>query len=336
MATPSAAFLPSFFRMPGVADPFESLLLMFLLLDPQVTYHSSSHDPWRSNINAGFAPAAQETDTITAMTWAAQDVSKYFGLSANEQLVVGVQYTRSWSDTDHILHFPGAAPFVVARQDTDENSLGVNFGYVNGAWHATGVVGYKWGEARLTDIVGDSGSFDTDGFFASTEIGRVFTLSGEGYTSKTPQTVTTSSVYLDPAVRIARIDSSADAYVDSGGFAYGEEEQSYWSLGASLRLFALLPRDGVVYNPFVKVSIDQLADYKGTIDSVAAGQTFNVFQDETFGKVEAGLNVLIGDSAMLGVSGFYSGSGDSEDAGARAILQFDLFGHHRAEAAPLK
>lgn len=336
-ATPSAAFLPSFFRLPGSVDPFESLLLMYLLLDPQVTYRSSSHDPWRSDIGGFAEPAGQETDTVTAMTWAAQDVSQYFGLSGAEQLVVGVQYTRSWSDTDHILHFPGAAPFVVAKQETDQNSLGANFGYVNGAWYASGVAGYMWGDGKLTDALGDSGKFDTDGFFAAAELGRVFTLSGESYTSQTPVTVKTSSFYIDPAIRIARVDTTAEAYVDDAGFAYGEEEQSYWSVGASLRLFALLPQDGIVYSPFVKLSVDQWVDYEATIESPAAGQTFNLSQDETFGKVEAGLNVLVGDRAMFGVSGFYGGSGDVEDAGVRAILQVDLFGQRRGDdPAPLR
>jgi hypothetical protein len=40
---------------------------------------------------------------------------------------------------------------------------------------------------------------------------------------------------------------------------------------------------------------------------------------------------------MFGVSGFYGGSGDVEDAGVRAILQVDLFGQRRGDdPAPLK
>ena len=120
------------------------------------------------------------------------------------------------------------------------------------------------------------------GFEFSVGAGNIFTLSGATFNlaslenasgaagaakavpTKAPpqQALSSYGLYLDVNGHIRYYSETADAFTDSAGTAFGAEKYRFWDGGVMARLFAIVPRDGVIWTPYATVSVDLQIDYR--------------------------------------------------------------------------
>ena len=118
----------------------------------------------------------------------------------------------------------------------------------------------------------------------------------------------------------------ARGFTDTSGFTFGDERAKGGETGLLAKLFAAVPRNGVVWQPYVAGSVDWRFDYSHiasfpTQVALAGGDAVSFSDGTTFVGAQAGFDVRAANGWIVGVNGYYSHSSDTDIAGGRAYVR---------------
>src|SRR6202042_1817113 len=89
-----------------------------------------------------------------------------------------------------------------------------------------------------------------------------------------PQPISGYLVGLDVNGTVSTYSERHGAFTDTSVFINGAEQLQAWNVDARARLFADIMDNGLVWTPYVAVSVEQQLSFSHTMDVVAqAGQT---------------------------------------------------------------
>ncbi len=215
-------------------------------------------------------------------------------------------------------------------------TLGGSFIYNIGATYLEGRGGGAFGNGSETNAVdGSTGSFNTRGYFADLRIGTIFALLSTGGASpsiptKAPPKLTGGTVLaLDVSGHVGYTAGQIDGFTDSTGFVFGTDRTQFGDVGARVKLFAVVPSNGVLWMPYIAGTVDQLFSYSSTLNiptqtALPTGDVVGLSQAQTFGGGEVGLDARVPNGWTVGVKGFYTASSDTNIAGGSAYVRIPL------------
>jgi hypothetical protein len=180
-----------------------------------------------------------------------------------------------------------------------------------------------------------SGSYRSDGYNVDARLGHVFVLFNSIATVapsrmpvKAPQRAADGGygIGLDLSGHLGYASGVARGFTDTSGFTFGDERVQGGETGLRAKLFAAVPRNGMVWQPYISGSVDWRFDYSHiaffpTQVGLAGGDAVNFADGTTFVGAQAGLDVRTANGWTVGVNGFYSHSSDTEVVGGRAYVK---------------
>lgn len=205
----------------------------------------------------------------------------------------------------------------------------VNTAYLQG----TGAVSFGHG-GETESFDGSTGNFGTSAYVADMKMGNVFVLlntSNSGTKSviptKAPPKFTPGYIVaLDLSGHIGYVDNQFGSFTDSSGFVYGTEEAKYTDLGGRAKLLAIIPSNGIWWQPYVAATLDQRLGFSHTLFDPAqaalpTGDLVNFQEANTFWGTELGVDARGAGGWTLGIKGFYEASADMNIAGGNITLK---------------
>ena len=183
---------------------------------------------------------------------------------------------------------------------------------------------------------GSTGSYNTRGYTADLRLGHVFVLANTissaspGIITKAPpKPVGGYMVGLDVSGHVGYDNQQMLGYTDSTGFVFGTDTTQYGELGGRAKLFALVPRNGFDWTPFVAVTVDQRFGFSSNLiipnqALLAGGDLVGLQAAQTFWGTQLGLDVRGPNGWTVGVKGFYSASADTNIIGGNAYVKIPL------------
>ena len=216
-------------------------------------------------------------------------------------------------------------------------SLGGSFRYYVGTIYFGGGLSGNWGSDNLTDRVGtSSGKYGTDGFQVFGTVGKTFTLfdsrvaPSPRFSTKAPVKAQPGgyAVELDTSIYVAYDRNRSGGYADAAGFIWGNETERFGEVGGQARLFMTIPRDGLIWKPFVAATFEQQFGYLHTltipVQAASTGDTIFYSGPQTFGGVRGGISAQAANGIIVGIQGFYKQSSEYTIAGGQAFLRYAL------------
>jgi hypothetical protein len=179
-----------------------------------------------------------------------------------------------------------------------------------------------------------SGNYRSDGYNVDARLGHVFVL------FNTIAAVAPSRMPLKAAPRAAEggygigldlsghlgyVRDDARGFTDTSGFVFGDERVTGGETGLRAKLFAAVPRNGVIWQPYISGSVDWLIGYSHVASfpnqvALAGGDTVSFADGTTVVGAQLGLDVRAANGWTVGVNGFYSHSSDTDVTGGRAYV----------------
>ena len=180
-----------------------------------------------------------------------------------------------------------------------------------------------------------SGNYRSDGYNVDARLGHVFVL------FNTIAAVAPSRMPLKAAPRAAEggygigldlsghlgyVRDDARGFTDTSGFVFGDERVTGGETGLRAKLFAAVPRNGVIWQPYISGSVDWLIGYSHVASfpnqvALAGGDTVSFADGTTVVGAQLGLDFRAANGWTVGVNGFYSHSSDTDVTGGRAYVR---------------
>jgi hypothetical protein len=266
------------------------------------------------------------------------DGTPLIGFNGNQHLTFGLSldYQNIQTNYGTSALAPGLSNFGSVRNDVW--TVTGSAAYSLNAFYASGSAAFDWTRSGITNNVdGGVGDSAGRGYSIGATAGYVFPLiNTTGVTQSAMPTKAPPAaryggyaVVLDTSAHLGYRSEWDDGFTDSTGFILGTEKVSYTDLGGRARLVAVVPGAGLLWMPFVGVSVDQQLGFRHTLDipaqAAAAADTLFIDQSNTFWGVQAGVDLINRASIKAGVSGFYSASGDTNVVGGNVFLKIPFY-----------
>jgi hypothetical protein len=262
-------------------------------------------------------------------------------LPTNQGLIV-----RSFYRYDQTRRSYGNAPdfgiigLDVGSQQQASHTFGGSVKYWLDRTYLRGAATFDTGRGSLSNNAnGGSGDYTTNGYKLDMRIGQVFTLArgitygpSAGYTKAPPKPITSYLIGLDVSGHLGYASDRAGAFTDSAGFVYGDERARYGDIGARAKLFALMPGYGLLWQPYIGATVDQLFGLSHTAVfpnqvQLVGGDVVAYSPARTFWGIDGGVDVYNNarNGWRVGARGFYNSSSDTSIAGANLSLSVPLW-----------
>jgi hypothetical protein len=195
--------------------------------------------------------------------------------------------------------------------------------------------GYQFGtNNEFTAFDASSGSYRSDGYNVDARLGHVFVLfnsiaavaPSRMPVKAPPKPSDGYAIGLDLSGHLGYASDVARGFTDTSGFTFGDERAQGGETGLRAKLFAEIPRNGVIWQPYISGSVDWRFGYSHiasfpTQVALAGGDAVNFADGTTFVGAQAGLDVKARNGWIVGVNGFYSHSSDTDVTGGRAYVR---------------
>jgi hypothetical protein len=180
-----------------------------------------------------------------------------------------------------------------------------------------------------------SGSYRSDGYNVDARLGHVFVLFNS-ISASAPSRMPVKAapraadggygIGLDLSGHLGYSSGVARGFTDTSGFTFGDNRVRGGETGLRAKLFAAVPRNGIIWQPYISGSVDWRFDYSHiasfpTQVALAGGDAVNFTDGTTFVGAQVGLDVRAANGWTVGVNGFYSHSSDTDIAGGRAYVR---------------
>jgi hypothetical protein len=194
---------------------------------------------------------------------------------------------------------------------------------------------FTFGHGNETqNIDGSTGSFNTNSYWADARLGRVFVLWQTAATPSVralpikavPKSAGGFVLGLDLSGHLGYFEQQVGSFTDSSGFIFGTDKTKYGDTGARAKLFALVPQNGLTWEPYVAVTLDRQFGFSSVLNvpnqpTFVGGDVLSLQQAETFWGGQWGLDVYGANGWTAGVKGFYTASADITIAGGSAYIK---------------
>jgi hypothetical protein len=302
--------------------------------DPYGSYSVARINPVTVLNNAGAqsVAAGSTTTSLDAGADAHIDASRIFDLKGdNQRLLIGAYLDYNSIQTTYDALAPGSS------MHRDLYAAGATVAYLYKTSYFQGKFGGLWGNGTTNDS-GVLGSSSTSGYEGSLTAGHVFTLfDARAFETRkmpvkapaAPQPISGYLVGLDVNGTVSTYSERHGAFTDTSGFINGAEQLQAWNVDARARLFADIMDNGLVWTPYVAISVEQQLSFTHTMDVVAqAGQTADTLvfapPGQTYGGVQTGLRLVDSKGIQYGIDGSYYKSSGLESVGGRAYVRVPL------------
>jgi hypothetical protein len=243
-----------------------------------------------------------------------------------------LSFNGAFNYTSSTTNFAGASGSI------NSNTYGFNGSalYSNYATYLVLSGSYEFGNNNEF-FAGDasSGSYRSDGYNVDARLGHVFvlfnsiaTIARSRMPVKAPPRAADGGygIGLDLSGHLGYASGVARGFTDTSGFTFGDERVQGGETGLRAKLFAAVPRNGVVWQPYISGSVDWRFDYSHiasfpTQVALAGGDAVNFEDGTTFVGAQAGLDVRTANGWTVGVNGFYSHSSDTDFTGGRVYVR---------------
>ena len=183
---------------------------------------------------------------------------------------------------------------------------------------------------------GSRGNYRSDGYDVDARIGHVFMLYNSIAAVEPPPRMSVKAppratdggyaVGIDLSGHLGYASNVAGGFTDTSGFVFGDERTQSGDTGLRAKLVVEIPRNGVVWQPYISGSVDWLFGYSHvayfpTQAALAGGDAVSFSDATTFVGAQIGLDVKSKNGWTVGVNAFYSHSSDTEVAGGRAYVK---------------
>jgi hypothetical protein len=257
-----------------------------------------------------------------------------FNFSANQRLVVTGMLRVDSFNTNY--GSSPAAPGIGNAASMSQNAFtlaGFARYYINSAYFDAALSG-DWGHASYTDHIGAaSGNFATHGYDAFVGVGNVYTLlnalsapSRSMPTKAPPKPIGGYLLQLDAGAHVGYASETDGGYTDISGFQWGNETLNYWDIGAHAKLFMTIPRDNLIWTPYVAATFDHEFDYSNTLtiptQAAFAGTALGFGGDQTFWGARAGISAETLSNWVVGVQGAYRQSSEFTVLSGQAFVRY--------------
>src|SRR5262249_25381863 len=160
-------------------------------------------------------------------------------------------------------------------------------------FYALSGVRFDWGRNDITDNTAASrGKYGSTNVSTDTRVGRFFVLwsngADQGSVKDSPLYSPIHVIGFDVSAHLSYDHGIASGYTDSAGATFGDESEKYWTGGGRVRLVSAMQSGGVVWLPFIGVTLDRQFDYNHTISDPT--NPLQLTQAGTFWGAEAGAN----------------------------------------------
>jgi hypothetical protein len=188
-----------------------------------------------------------------------------------------------------------------------------------------------------------SGSYRSDGYNVDARLGHAFVLfntTAAVAPSRMPVKALPMkalpsaadggyAIGLDLSGHLGYASDVAKGFTDTSGFTFGDERAQGGQTGLQAQLFALVPRNGVLWAPYISGSVDWRFNYSHiayfpTQVALPGGDAVNYADGTTFVGAQIGLDARAANGWTVGVNGFYSRSSDTEVVGGRAYVRIPI------------
>jgi hypothetical protein len=216
-------------------------------------------------------------------------------------------------------------------------TFGGSFFYNNNSMYLAGVAALNFDHGSDTFTGGTTDSFNGHGYAADLRIGKVFLLlntisPGEpGMLTKAPPKAAGGgyALGLDVSGHLGHSNQQIDGYTDSSGFINGADVTRFWDTGGQVKLFAIIPKSGFVWTPYVAGTVDQQFGFSSTgyipnQPALPGGDVVSLQAAPTFWGTQLGLDVTVPNGWIGGVNGFYQASADTNITGGSAHVRIPL------------
>jgi hypothetical protein len=180
-----------------------------------------------------------------------------------------------------------------------------------------------------------SGSYRSDGYNIDARLGHVFVLfnsiaavAPSRMPLKAPPRAAEGGygIGLDLSGHLGYVRDDARGFTDTSGFAFGDERAQGGETGLRAKLLAAVPRNGVIWQPYIAGSVDWRFGYSHTAffpiqAALARGDTVSFADGTTVVGAQLGLDVRAANGWTVGVNGFYSHTSDTDVTGGRAYVR---------------
>jgi hypothetical protein len=262
------------------------------------------------------------------------DASYLFGPNQNLIWRGSFDYTRSRVNYGPTAGLVALGVGTGAGTATSDNySFSGSVLYRNYGTYAVAAAGYNFGRgSEFQTVDNSSGSYDSNGYFVDVKLGHLFMLANT-ITAARPMVTKAPvkpadgyAIGLDLSGHLGYQKSRDGGFTDSTGFIYGTEQVQFGDGGLKAKLVAFVPRNGVVWQPYIAGTVDSQFGFSHTSFiptqvALAGGDVVSFSQATTSVGAQVGLDVQARNGWIVGVNGFYSRSSDTEIAGGRAFLK---------------
>lgn len=202
---------------------------------------------------------------------------------------------------------------------------------------------YEFGNnSEFTAADASRGSYRSDGYNVDARLGHVFVLFNtivvpsavpsrmpvKAMPVKAPPRTADGgyAIGLDLSGHLGYSKDTARGFTDTSSFVFGDERVRGGDTGLQAKLFAAVPRGGVVWQPYISGSVDWRFDYSHIASfpsqvALAGGDAVNFADATTVLGAQVGLDVKAANGWTVGVNGFYARSSDTEVVGGRAYVR---------------
>jgi hypothetical protein len=250
-------------------------------------------------------------------------------VGSNQKLVLNGAFNYTASNTG----------FSAGSGSINGNTYGFNGSalYSNYATYLVLSGSYEFGNnSEFFAADASSGRYRSDGYDVDARVGHVFMLYNSIAAPVAPSRMPLKAppraadggyaIGLDLSGHLGYANEVARGFTDTSGFVFGDERVQGGETGLRAKLFAAVPRNGVVWQPYISGSVDWRFDYSHvayfpTQVALAGGDAVTFADATTFVGAQIGLDVKATNGWIVGVNGFYSHSSDTEIAGGRAFVR---------------
>ena len=274
----------------------------------------------------GSVSTASRTSAGSGGVSGSYDVSNFVG--PNQKLVLNGAFNYTSSRTN----FSGAS----ASINSDTYGFRGSALYTNDKTYLILSGYYGFGDnSEFFAADASSGRYRSDGYNVDARLGHVFMLFNSiaavappRMSVKAPRKAADGgyAIGVDLSGHLGYSEDVARGFTDTSGFVFGDERMRFGETGLRAKLFAAIPRNGVVWQPYISGSVDWRFDYSHVTSfptqvALAGGDAVRFADGTTVVGAQIGLDVKAANGWTVGVNGFYSHTSDTDVTGGRAYVR---------------